>query len=566
MNRRWLLKRTNAEYVSYLSRAASISPVLAQILITRGIKTPEGVYAFFSQTSEGMSDPFEMGGVEAAVGIIESCKSRGTKVLVHGDYDADGLTATAIMVEALRRSGLDVRYHIPNRFQEGYGLNPSAVKKARGMGVGLVVTVDCGIASFEAAGLAKKEGVGLIITDHHEPALDPRTGLPKLPEALAVINPKLSSPGLAALSGAGVALKMAQALASRNSRIQALEFMDLAALGTLADSVPLVGENRVIVREGIRLIEEGRRTGITALKAVSGMGSREIKAGGLSYTLVPRINAAGRLSDASEVVDLLLSPSEDTAMPIAEALDRKNSERQQIEEEVLSSALALLEKKGYGSAVVLAGEGWHEGVIGIVASRIAEKFYRPSFVFNIRGDTAKGSARSIPEFDVYAGLTECREVLLAFGGHRQAAGLSIRASGLGAFEELINEAVGKKVRDFVPSLRIDADIGLRDISFRLVKELALLEPYGFGNAEPVLGSRGLEVIAPRVVGNNHLKMRLQSRSKVMDAIGFEMGALCETMENSPIVDAAYVATVNEWEGGKSLQLNLKGLRPASPSQ
>lgn len=566
MNRRWLLKRTNAEYVSYLSKAASVSRVLAQILITRGIKTPEGVYAFFSQTPESMSDPFDMGGMEAAIGIIESCKGRGTRVVVHGDYDADGLTATAIMVEALRRFGLDTRYYIPNRFRDGYGLNPVAVKKAKDMGAGLIVTVDCGIASFEAAQAAKTEGIGLIITDHHEPALDPRTGLPVLPEALAVINPKLSSPGLSTLSGAGVALKIAQALAMRHARVKALEFMDLAALGTLADSVPLVGENRVIVREGLRLIAEGRRTGINALKAVSGMESRKIKAGGLSYTLVPRINAAGRLSDASEVVDLLLSSSEDSAMPIAEALDRKNSERQQIEEEVLGSALALLEKRGYGSAVVLAGEGWHEGVIGIVASRLAEKFYRPSFVFNIKGETAKGSARSIPGFDVYAGLTECRELLLAFGGHRQAAGLSLMASGLGAFEQMINEVVEKEVSDFVPSLRIDADIGLRDISFKLINELALLEPYGSGNAEPVLGSRGLEVIAPRVVGNNHLKMRLQSRSRVMDAIGFEMGALCETIENSLIVDAAYVATVNEWEGGKTLQLNLKGLRPASPSQ
>lgn len=565
MHRRWLLKRTNAEYVAYLSRAASISPVLAQILINRGLKTAEEVYAFFSQTVETMSDPFEIGGMDAAVGTIESCRAGGTRVLVHGDYDADGLTATAILVEALRLIGLDVCYYIPDRFQEGYGFNPHAVKKAKEMGVGLIITVDCGIASFEAAGLAKREGIGLIITDHHEPTVEPETGRPVLPDALAVINPKLSSPGLSTLSGAGVALKIAQALAMRHPRIPALQLMDLAALGTLADSVPLVGENRVIVREGLRLIDEGRRTGIAALKAVSGMESRKTRAGALSYTLVPRINAAGRLSDASEVVDLLLSPSEDSAMPIAEALDRKNSQRQQIEEEVLSEALAHLERRGYGSAAVLAGEGWHEGVIGIVASRIVERLYRPSFVFSIRGDMAKGSARSIPEFDLYAGLTRCSDLLLAFGGHRQAAGLKLKALGLEAFERRINDVVEGQVRDFVPSLRIDAGVGLRDISFRLVKELALLEPYGYGNPEPVLGSRGLEVVAPRVVGNNHLKMRLKSHSRIMDAIGFEMGTLCETIENAPTVDAAYVATVNEWEGGKAIQLNIKALRPGSPS-
>jgi|Deesub1362A_J573_1020465.scaffolds.fasta_scaffold00073_47 single-stranded-DNA-specific exonuclease len=560
MHRKWFVQRTNAEYVSYLSRTASISPPLAQVLINRGIKTPEDVSVFLTQTAETMSDPFGIEGIETALKTIHAARESRTKVLVHGDYDADGLTATAIMVAALRRFGIETHYFIPNRFEHGYGFNTVAVKKAKDIGAGLIITVDCGISSVEATEYARSEGIDVIITDHHEPVLHPETKHPVLPKAVAVINPKLSgSKGVSALSGAGVALKLAQAMFQNPCH----EFFDLATLGTLADAVPLIGENRVIVKEGLNPIEEGIRTGINALRTVSGLNGRPIKAGLLSFTLVPRINAAGRISDASEVVDLLLTTSEDTAVSIASSLDRKNSERQKIEETVYNEALEKLEQKDYEHAIVLAGEGWHEGVIGIVASRIAEKFYRPTFILSIKNDIAKGSARSIPEFDVYAGLVECRDLLISFGGHTQAAGLKLNTSALDAFEKRISSVVAERVKDFTPSLQIDADISLSEINFRLVREIEMLEPFGPGNSEPVFGSKSLEVIDPRIVGNNHLKMKLRSRSQVMNAIGFDMGELYNIIESTSVVDAAYTATVNEWEGGKSLQLNLKALRPAN---
>lgn len=564
MHRRWFVHRTNAGYVSYLSNAASVSPTLAQILINRGIKTAGQVSAFLSQGLENLSDPFDIVGMGAALAAVEGARRSGARVLVHGDYDADGITATVIMVEALRSYGLDAHYYIPDRFHEGYGFSPRAVDRALEVGAGLIVTVDCGVSSFEAAAYAREKGVGVIITDHHEPALDPLTGRPVLPEALALINPKVTNPGLSTLSGAGLAFKIAQALASREPRVCAPDFLDMAALGTLADSVPLVGENRVIVKEGIARIQEGGRAGLRALKAVSGIEGRQMRAELLAFTLVPRMNAAGRLANAAEVVEMLLSAPGDRAVEAASRLHGLNAERQKIEEEVCAEALEMLSDKGVGHAVVLGRPGWHEGVIGIVASRLAERFFRPAFIFSIKGELAKGSARSIPAFDVHAGLAQCKDLLVSFGGHRQAAGLRLRTSDLEDFEKRISGVVAREVSDFTPSIHIDADVRLRQINFKLVKELEMLEPFGFGNSAPVLGTKGLKAVDPRVVGNNHLKLKLRSRSQVMDAIGFDMGGMCGVIEDSAAVDAAYVATVNEWEGGKTLQLNLKALRPTAP--
>jgi len=554
---RWLVTRTNREFVSYLSRASSVSPALAQVLINRGIKTPEAVRDFIS--GGALKEPFALAGVREAVEAISSAKRAGTKVLVHGDYDVDGVSATAIMVKALRLYGLDAGYFIPDRFRHGYGFGPHGVEAARETGAGLIITVDCGITSFEAVELAEKHGIGVIITDHHEGAVPPSLlgEAPKVPPALAVINPRLSDPGGCNLSGAGVALKVAMGLGFPPE-----DFIDLAALGTLADVVPLLEENRVILKNGLALIKEGAKAGIKALKSVSGLDGRDIKAQNLSFTLLPRINAAGRISSAGDVVELLLTESEDAASQIASSLDRMNSERQRIEETVYKSAMAGLEAKGAKPAIVLSGEGWHEGVIGIVASKMAEAFSRPVFILSLKDGMAKGSARSIPGFDLHSALAGCREHLISFGGHKQAAGLRLRAEDLEAFEERIISVVQSHVSEFVPSLRVDADIGLTEVGFGLVNELEALEPFGEGNPLPLFGSRGLEMVSPRVVGSGHLKTRLRAGGRSFDAIGFEMGGLLETLGDT--VDAVYAVTINEWEGGKTLQLNLKGLR--APAQ
>jgi single-stranded-DNA-specific exonuclease len=560
VNRRWLVQRTNPEYVKYLSRSASVSPALTQILINRGLKTPQDVATFLSGALASPADPFSLEGMRGAVEAIEDARQRSLRVLIHGDYDADGLTATAMLFDALKKLGLDVTYFIPNRFKDGYGFNPPAVEMARAMKANLIVTVDCGISSFEACREAARTGMDVVVTDHHEPVTE--DGRPHLPEALAVINPKVSSPELSTLSGAGVALKMVQALGERHPEIVYSEFMDLAALGTVADSVPLVGENRVIVKEGMECLEKRARPGIRALREVAGLSGRSLRSSLLAYTLVPRINAAGRMGDATGVVDLLTTSDETRAVELAASLDRMNKERQRVEEAVSNEAVERLESEGAGNAIVLAGEDWHEGVLGIVAARLAERFFRPAFVFSIRNGIAKGSARSIPQFDVFSGLGRARDILLSYGGHPQAAGLRLDVGRLNEFRRRMEQVVTDTVEDFMPTLTIEAAITLNEISFRLLEEFRALEPFGFGNPEPVLGAKGLEVISPRVVGNNHLKMKLRSRSTVMDSIGFGMGALLDTVESAEAVDAAFTASVNEWEGGRTIQLALKGIRPA----
>ncbi|MCG2709132.1 MAG: DHHA1 domain-containing protein, partial [Thermodesulfovibrionales bacterium] len=577
MHRKWLVSRTNPDYIKYLSKTVSVSPAFAQVLLSRGIKTPEAVNSFLNPHISGLSDPFEIDGVKTAVERIKRAADTNETVLVHGDYDADGLTATAIMVHALRTSGIDVHYFIPDRIAHGYGFNPVAVKEAKRLGATLIITVDCGITSFDAASCAKKEGIDVIISDHHEPAFRGQGSgvrgqantqhlIPdaySLPEAVAVINPKLSSSGspLAILSGAGLAFKIAQALFTlHSSQFTVHDLLDLAAIGTMADVVPLTGENRILVKEGMKLIHEGRRQGIRTLKSVAGLDKRELRAGLLSFTLIPRINAAGRISDASDVVRLLLSETEGEAEDLGSWLNRLNSERQKIEEEVYQKAREALQVMHDERVIVLSGEGWHQGVVGIVASRIAEEFYRPTFILSVEDGIAKGSGRSIPSFDLCRGLAECREFLLSFGGHRQAAGVRLKVENIPLFEKamqrIVETALSKE--DLVPSLEIDADVALSEVNHSLIREIAMLEPFGYCNEEPFLAARKLEVVNPRIVGNNHLKMKLKHGAHSVDAIGFDMGST----EVSGAVDAVFTPTLNEYNGSSYLQLNLKALRPS----
>lgn len=581
MNRRWFINRTNPEFVNYISKAASVSSVLAQILINRGIKSADDICDFLNPGITDISDPFELPDMKAAVERIKAALTLNERVLVHGDYDTDGLTATAIMVHALRKIGVDAHYFIPNRMLHGYGFNLPSVDIAKKLGVKLIITVDCGISSFDAAAYAKKDGIDVIITDHHEPIKDGAQGsgvkgqgheklAPSfiLPEALAIINPKLHAhnSGLTNLSGAGIALKIVQALAMDHclpvTHDDFLSLLDLAALGTLADVVPLTGENRIILKEGLRYIRDVHRPGIRALKEIAGLQGKEMKAGLLSFTLVPRINAAGRLADAHDVVNLFLSNSDEETSSIADKLDRTNTERQRIEEEVYQEALSQLKEKGYDAAIVLHNKGWHIGVIGIVASRIKEEFHRPTFIFTVEGNMAKGSARSIPPFDIYDGLSACRDILVSFGGHKQAAGVKLYASDLQAFEETINNIASDalKKEDFIPTVQIDAEVALSEVNTSLIKELCMLEPLGNGNPEPLLGARRLNILNLRVVGNNHLKMKLKQKYQTIEAIGFGMGELFDRISSSATVDAAFTPAINEWNGGSYPQLNLKAFR------
>lgn len=588
VHRRWFVNRTNPEFIRYLAQSASISPVLAQILINRGFKTPADINLFLNPDISQLSDPFDMPGMTMAVERIIAAGKRREKVLVHGDYDADGLTATAIVIHALTMLGIDCSYFIPSRMEHGYGFKDFSVSRAEEIGASLIITVDCGITSFEAAALCRKKGLDLIITDHHEPLRNtknmPGTGADReditlssvhfpaddsllLPDAVTIINPKISHAESQTfhLSGAGIAFKLVQALAlALGGKIALHDFLDLAALGTMADVVPLTGENRLLVKEGLKVLETGPRLGIRSLKNVAGIDGRALKTGLLLFTMIPRINAAGRVSDSQNVVKLFLTDSEDEAFALSSWLETLNTERQRIEEEVFQKALQQLNNREIRSVIVLSGAGWHKGVVGIVASRFTEMYYRPTFILSLEGHIARGSARSIPSFDIYKALTECKEFLTGFGGHKQAAGLEMETRNIPSFEERINTAAEKalKEQDFVPSLEIDADAELSDITFDLAREFDMLEPFGCGNSEPLIGSRGLEMLYPKIVKNSHLKMKLRQKGQALDAIGFDMASLFEKFCTATKLDAVYTPAINEWQGSRCLQLNLKALRPS----
>ena len=569
-NCKWLLSRTNREYVDYVSKLTGFSIPLAQTMINRGIKTAGQLDSFLNPRLTMLADPFDLPGMAKAVRRIADAVQSGERIFIHGDYDADGVTATAIVMDALKKLGSEPRYHIPAR-AFGYGLGSEGIKKAKESKASLIITVDCGITSFEAVSAANSIGIDVIVTDHHEPVRDTTSANPAgrfvLPDAFTVVNPKLEQgtwPS-ADLSGAGVAFKLAQALLG-NSLDNVLELIDLAALGTAADVVPVVGDNRIILKEGLKLIQSGVRPGIKALKEVAGIKPGSMRTTALHFMLIPRINAAGRIADANDVVKLLLTDSDDEAMRLAEWLNGLNVRRQEIGESVFSEAMDMLHASGSGpegtGAIVVCKEGWHRGVLGIVAAKMTEIFYRPSFILSVEAGVARGSARSIPSFDIYHGLSRCNELLMTFGGHKQAAGLSLSSGDIDSFRDMISRLVLETVAedDMVPVLRIDAPLKLSDVTADFVREITCLEPFGYGNEEPVFGAKRLEIVQSRIVGNNHLKMYLKQNGKGIDSIGFDLGGMLDEVGPGAMVDAAFVPMMNEWDGGRNLQLNLKSVR------
>jgi single-stranded-DNA-specific exonuclease len=564
MNRHWLVKRTNHEFLKYLSDKLSISETFAQILVNRGIKEPDSIKDFLYPSLNSLCDPMLMPDMKKAVERIQAAIKRGETVLVHGDYDADGITSAALLVSAFRNFGLKTFYHIPNRFTEGYGVGGKGIEKAKLCGAGLIVTADCGISSAKEIASARSIGIDVIVTDHHEVPEEP-------PDATAVINPRREDSGypFKSLAGVGVAFKLVQALLQNldKSGESAVinRYLDLVALGTIADSVPLTGENRILVSYGLKEINgEACRIGIKALKDFVGI-SGVLRSGQLAYTLIPRINAAGRVDDAGAVVELLLSEEDNAAKKIAGVLEEQNRERQRIGDRVFRSALNMVDQHNPGNAIVLSSSEWHPGVIGIVASRLVELFYRPVFLFSVKDSLAKGSARSIPPFHLYDSVAECSDLLIGFGGHGQAAGIKILPENLPAFRERISRIAGESLKGdaATPVLNIDASVELSDVKIDLVRELSLLEPFGEANSEPLLGSRRVKMVDCRVVGNGHLKMRALQKNSGIDTIGFGKGDVLNKISMSAAADIAFVPCINEWNGMKSLQLNLKAIRPST---
>lgn len=555
----WSYASAERSAIRALSDELDIPPLVAQLLYIRGATTPELAYQFLNPSPEYLSDPFDLSGVDRAVERLRIARERGENVLVFGDYDVDGITGTAVLYNALRDYGIQsCSYDMPNRLEEGYGISPERVCQARDEHISLIVTVDNGISAWDAAEAARDSGIELLITDHHEP----ENGLPS---ADIIVNPKLDGPGHPChdVCGAAVAFKLATALTGKTNDL------DLVALGTIADIVPLRGENRVLVALGLREAPAKPRPGLTKLAQVSSVNLETLTARNVAYQLAPRINAGGRLGDGNTGMDLLLAESLEAAEPIARDLDRVNSERREIEAAILKDALDELAEsfRNEQRSIVLAHKEWHQGVIGIVASRIQRHFYRPVALIAIDDEgVGHGSVRGIPEFNVSAGLAACSQYLVKFGGHRAAGGLTILEKHVDDFRRAFESEAARQLTngELRGVLSIDALIGFSQVDGQLLKYLSLLEPYGHGNAEPVFSTHGAEVLprSCRLLRGGHLKLVLRNGDRNFPAIGFQMGDYFDVIQRADFVNAAFTPQLNTYRGETNIQLVLKDIRPA----
>jgi len=564
--KRWRVREPELALQKTLAASLNISTITSQLLINRGISDIQQAERFLSSTLSDIRSPLGMKGMKEGVERVQKALHNKEKIAIYGDYDVDGITSTSILLMFLKSAGAYVSYYIPERIAEGYGLNADAISGLAERGVTLLITVDCGISDHAELKLAKELGMDVVVTDHHEVPGD-------LPPAYAIINPKQSGCPFPFknLAGVGVAFNFIIALRAtlrdegfwKEKEVPNLkEYLDLVALGTIADVVPLVDENRIFVKYGLMELTASTKPGIIALKEISGLNDVPINAGMVGYRLAPRINAAGRVGKGVDGVRLLTSESYDEAASIAKLLDDGNKERQGLEEVILREATGMVESGLISDrkSIVLASESWHPGVIGIVASRIAEKYYRPTVMIAIKDGVGKGSARSIHSFMLYEGLKECSHLLNEFGGHDYAAGLSINEENIEKFRDAFERVASNKLsdEDMVPEMDIDATMDLNDVTEGLVNELDNLAPFGEANPEPLLCSTGLGIADCKVVGNNHLKMRVKQGRTVRDAIGFGMGNL--NLSPGINLDTAFIPQINLWNGGKSIQLKLKDVR------
>jgi len=489
----------------------------------------------------------------------------GENILVYGDYDVDGVSSAALMYLVLSRMvGSKISYYIPDRMTEGYGLSSKNIREAAENGVNLVVTVDCGVTAVEEIRLAKELGMDTIVCDHHQPAEE-------LPPAVAILDPKLpdSNYPFNELAGVGVAFKLLQALYKKLDVPEAEldEYLDLVAIGSCADIVPLVDENRILVRHGLDKINYNPRYGVRALLESSGLANRDITAGLIVFVMAPRINAVGRLGDARRAVQLFCAQTLQQARTVARELEKENRLRRDIDEVTYKEALEIVETKldqENDKAFVLYKRDWHPGVIGIVASRIVEKFYRPTIMITVVDGVGKGSARSVSNFNVYQAIKECSHLLSGFGGHKYAAGLTVEEKNIPAFVECFKAAAQKSLtqEDLVPSIYVDGEIDLPQFTERFIRLLKLLGPFGPMNMRPVFMSRNVKVLGtPSIVGQNHLKLKMEQDGSVFDAIGFNMGDYLNVVQaNQGVVDCVYVVEENRWNGRTQVQLRLKDIR------
>jgi single-stranded-DNA-specific exonuclease len=567
---RWEQKPCDDAASRALASALDIEPAVARLLCQRGLGDADLARRFLHPSLDHLHDPMALADMRLAVDRILAAIARRERIAVHGDYDVDGITSTVILRRALELIGADVVHFIPERLRDGYGLQPSAIERLHEAGVLLVVSVDCGIRGADAARRARELGVDLIITDHHEPDAD-------LPPAYAVINPKRRDCGYPDkhLAGVGVALKLVQALCRETGHDNWLPgFVKIAAIGTMADVVPLVGENRVIAKIGLDLLSRGpHKIGLRALLDVAGLTGKAIDSYHISFMVAPRLNAAGRMSTPDLATRLLLAGDEtveDEARALAVQLDGENTRRQQEEAEIVAAARKVVQTDpdvGARSVLVVAGEGWHRGVIGIVASKLVDAFHRPAIVLSIEDGMAHGSCRSIPAFDMLAALERSAHLLARFGGHKQAAGLTLESSRIREFRAAVNDVADETLgpNDLMPTLRIDGDLTFRGITAGLAAGVASLAPFGAGNPRPVFAARSVEIVdGPRKLKERHLKMALKQDGRIFRAIAWRAAERHDHLagHRGPL-DVAFSLEQNQYNGETYLELTLADLKGAT---
>lgn len=561
---RWSVARPpDQARVDELSSALAIPEALAALLVLRGYRSEGDARAFLRPNLTGLSDPLSWADMPEAVAAIQRAVRHGDPILVHGDYDVDGQCSAALLTRVLHEAGAQAHAFVPHRVRDGYDFGPAGLARARELGARLIITCDCGITAVEPVRAARAAGIEVIVSDHHLPG-------DTLPPATAVLDPRrpdCASPDKD-LCGTGVAFKLAQALVPALGLPDTLpwHFLDYVALATVADVVPLVGENRILVRHGLKLLANSRWPGLAALVETAGLGGKPLRAGHVGFILAPRLNAAGRIGDAGDGLRLLLTDDAEEAARLARELETLNARRQEMDQQVLASAEAALTAQGSEDdrAIVLAADDWHPGVIGIVASRLVERYGRPTFLIAWEGDTGRGSGRSIHGFDLHGALHRVGGHLEKFGGHSMAAGLTVRRDRFEDFRVAFLAVAAQLLRpdDLVPAQRVDLELPLANLSEDLERLMRHLEPCGAGNPAPVFGVRGARAVGARRVGINHLRFTLDDGSGALPAIGFQVADQVPQGWLERPLDVAFRLERDDWQGRSTLQARVATIAPS----
>ncbi len=565
-SKRWQIAPRVPSLVIARFASPPLHPLLVQVLYNRGMTTPEQAAAFLAPDAL-IGDPFQIHGMNEAIDRLRRAIRAGEAIAVYGDFDVDGVTATALLVQALQSLGAKVKPYIPHRIDEGYGLNTDALTQLKEQGVQVVVTVDCGVRSLDEVAFGKRIGLDMIVTDHHAPG-------DQMPDSFVTINPKqaLCKYPYKDLSGAGVAFKLAQGLLRDDARAPRAEraamsedaLVDLVALGTVADLVPLTGENRALVKRGLLKLRDSERPGIQSLIRQAAVKRESIDAGTIGYTLGPRLNAAGRLESALMAYNLLVTQYPGEADDLALKLEETNRERQRLTAEMtLKARDSVAARAEQERLLFVAAPEFPEGIVGLIASRLAEEFYRPSVAVHCGDTESRGSARSISEFNIVDALDKCRDLLVRHGGHAMAAGFTVVNANLAELETRLREIAARSLAtmELAPTLSIDAEASLGDMNWTVQKALGQLAPFGYGNREPIFASRNVIVRDARLVGGDHLKLTLSDGQIVWDAIAFRQGSWAGSLPSR--IDVAYQLEARTWNGETRLQLNVKDLKPTA---